>query len=228
MEHEGNQVHRVFWALWLCQWQGVLRSGDIIRDAKDKRRGWEPERDTHRGRLSVDIGRDVVGRVLCARIKLSLKPTKNDQAGESGLTIKFIVDRQDGALSAGTSLYAMLKGGPVSGPVSSILLFRHPGTSREVTYDESRWLFERVVGAVGFPERNQKLHSFRIGGAMGYANIPGGVEMMAELMGAWQSDAKRLYMWGCQAQVDGTNVQLRWLVGMTILQDRRSVSRPRK
>lgn len=37
--------------LWLAQWQGVMRSRDMLRPADDGKLKWEKARDTHVGRL---------------------------------------------------------------------------------------------------------------------------------------------------------------------------------
>lgn len=39
LDLENNLLHRVCWAAWLMQWQGVLRSGDLIRGKGGRQRG---------------------------------------------------------------------------------------------------------------------------------------------------------------------------------------------
>lgn len=77
-----TQSHRVLWALWLTQWQGVLRAGDLIRVRGEEGRAWLPERDTHRARVAVTVARNALGQAIGAGLKLTLKPTKTDRAGE--------------------------------------------------------------------------------------------------------------------------------------------------
>lgn len=79
----GNQTHRVAWALWITQWQGVLWSSDLIKRDADKGEPWVPTRETHRGRVTVDVGRDSDGRKTGGRLTLRLKPNKMNQAGET-------------------------------------------------------------------------------------------------------------------------------------------------
>lgn len=64
MDLKDNRLHKAFWALWLTQWQGVLRSSDLIKKQRDARRPWIADRETHRGRLAVDTARDLHGRVI--------------------------------------------------------------------------------------------------------------------------------------------------------------------
>ncbi len=66
----GDAGHRALWALCLTQWQGVMRCGDPVRRKRDGRRALNPNLDRHRGRLTVDIRRDVGGP--CPRGAFSL------------------------------------------------------------------------------------------------------------------------------------------------------------
>lgn len=69
-----------FWEL-SSQWQGVMRSREILRPTDDKAWRWDPSRDTHVGRI---IWEDVSPGTGTARRKMiwRLKTSKKDQGGE--------------------------------------------------------------------------------------------------------------------------------------------------
>lgn len=79
LDLEGSQVDRTLWALWLTQWQGVLRSGDLIRSGGVAKGKWSPEIDTHRGRLAHELVTEEGEHRGKKRLVLELKPTKTDQ-----------------------------------------------------------------------------------------------------------------------------------------------------
>lgn len=194
MDLEGSQMHRTLWALWLTQWQGVLRGGDLIRGDKDQLHAWDASRDTHRGRVELGIGRDVDGNVLGAKISTHIKPTKPDQLNERQIVRSFVVDGTPGALSAGLAIYDMLKRDMIEARLEDIPLFRNPGTKREVTYKESQEGFYKFLETAGYGGANIKLHSLRIGGATAYSNVQGGGELLATYMGSQKSEARCLYI----------------------------------
>lgn len=76
LDLDGSVVDRVLWALWVTQFQGTLRAGDLIRAKGDGARSWCPNRDTEGACLRVGIARDASGRTLGARLTLALKLTK--------------------------------------------------------------------------------------------------------------------------------------------------------
>lgn len=39
------------WALYVSQWQGVLRGSDILMKPEDRIKGWDKDKATHLGRL---------------------------------------------------------------------------------------------------------------------------------------------------------------------------------
>lgn len=49
---EGCQMDRTLLALWLTQWQGVLRSGDLLGSAATSSGPWDPSTRTHRGSIT--------------------------------------------------------------------------------------------------------------------------------------------------------------------------------
>lgn len=46
--------HRTMGALWPSQWQVVMRGGDLISRRGDGKGKWDPVKDTHRGRITVE------------------------------------------------------------------------------------------------------------------------------------------------------------------------------
>lgn len=110
-----KQLHRVLWTLWLPQWQGVFRAGDLLRERGVGVRGWQPTRYTHRERVSVAVARDPRGRAIGVGLTIRLHPIKTDQSGQSGATRTFFVNRTEGALSAAAEMVDMLEHDPVPG-----------------------------------------------------------------------------------------------------------------
>lgn len=99
LDLKSNQMHRVIWALWLTQWQEVLRSSDLIKRDDDKNLPWLPDKETQRGRITADMGRDTEGRTTGAQLSLKLKPHKTNQTGEVMQVKTFIIDTNPEALS---------------------------------------------------------------------------------------------------------------------------------
>lgn len=59
LDLENSHIDRSLWALWLCQWQGVMRSADLLQTKEEREnRGLDPDLDTHRGRLRKQVIRD--------------------------------------------------------------------------------------------------------------------------------------------------------------------------
>lgn len=106
---------RALQALWCTQWQGVLRSAELIRDPARAGLAWSAARDTHRSRLRAEAVQGQ-GPAAGLRLTLSLKQTKTDQAGTRGWSNVFREDRTDGEIPVGTALVYMIKGDPASVP----------------------------------------------------------------------------------------------------------------
>lgn len=53
LDLDNSQLYRVLWSLWCTQFQGVLRAGDLIRQMTEVQSQWDPELDTHRGRVTL-------------------------------------------------------------------------------------------------------------------------------------------------------------------------------
>lgn len=64
------------------------------------------------------------------RMKINLKPIKNDQTGEKGFVKSFGVMENPMALSAGDAINAMLRGDPAQNNPKHTPLFRQPGTNQ--------------------------------------------------------------------------------------------------
>lgn len=154
MDLINNKRHRTLWALWLTQWQRVCRSGAQIRTKEEGKKSvpWTAERDTHRGRITIERKTDSTESAVGTRVVLKIKPFKTDQIGEHGLAKSFIVDQDISSLSAGHAIIEMLKREQqVLGRLLELPLFPHPETGREIIYDESAHQLKRLLKLSGFP-----------------------------------------------------------------------------
>ena len=91
---------RLLWKLWLCQLQGVMRSGDNKRGKGETKRAWNSHLNTQIGRVSADrqrYGVESSRPVICLR----LKPTKTDWSKKEGYVKVFAVHDAPGPLSGG-------------------------------------------------------------------------------------------------------------------------------
>jgi len=192
-----NKMHRALWALWLTEWQGAMRSGDLIR-AKTKdalTRPWNPDLDTHRGRISAQMIFNSRGEELGVGLELQVKPIKNDKNNERVVTKQFLIDEDNHALSAGAAIFNMIKGDEVEGDPKLVPLFRDHTTGKEITYHQSAANFNAALKMVGLHELARGLHSLRIGGTSALCNADGGGESLATTYGGWTSNAVRRYMY---------------------------------
>lgn len=202
LDVEGSHEDCTLWALWLTQWQGVLRSGDLIKSGGHARSNWNPETCTHRGRVTTDVIVEegaLQGRI---RVSLELKPTKTDQAGEKGFIKTLIVDDDADSLSAGYAILQMLASDKVGGDQTSIPLFRDKRSGEEISYELSKRRLKEVLIAAGLRYLATGCHCLRIGGATAYANYPNGGELVAGYMGLWVSGARFRYMHGCNGLLE--------------------------
>lgn len=226
MDLEHNQAHKTLWALWLTQWQGVSRSGDLIRPKSEMARAWNPKRDTHRGRLSFEDQKDRSGRTIGKRVVIILKPTKTDQTGEMGLVKSFIIDDDPLALSAGHAIVEMLRGDDLApGSLEDLPLLRNHITGREVSYQDSSAELKRLLVLAGYPELASGLHCLRIGGATAAANYPTGGELIAGFMGCWSSTTRRDYMHAMRGRLEAVAVHMARDTGGELAQPGLPVSR---
>lgn len=51
----GSQQDPTLWALWLTQWQGLLRNGDLLSGGHFNKKVWDSELLTHRERLTCEV-----------------------------------------------------------------------------------------------------------------------------------------------------------------------------
>lgn len=188
---ENNQVDRVLWALCCTQFKGVMRAGDLIRPVTEGIREWNPELDTHRGRVTFHRVRGESHAEGNIRLNLKLKSIKNDQTGEKGFTKSFILMDDPFALSVGDAINNMLRWDPESSDATQIPLFRHPSTRLDITYDFAAQRFKTALTKAGYPELATGLHCIRKGGATAYCETAG--EEVAGYMGLWSSDARLQY-----------------------------------
>jgi len=188
LDLENSPYHRVLWAHWLCMWQGMLRSGDLIRsqNPQDPHAPWDPDWDSHRDRIKVEMIRDNAGKELGYGIVLSVKQQ---------------------ALSAGAALLHMLRNDDVKGDQRLIPLFRNPGTGKELTYAQSKENFVSALKAANLPELATGLHGLRKGGATAMATAEGGGEALAIAHGGWKSSTYRKYLFEARGQVAKVTAQ---------------------
>ena len=211
-----SQRDRMFWALWLVQWQGVMRSADVIKSKKDSARPWDPARDTHRGRVGVDIVKDLQDSRNRVRISLAVKPTKTDVGGESGFVKTFILDDDPTSLSAAAAVFEMLKRDPDGDHISKVPLFLDPATRKEVVIEESVKRLRECLTSAGLPNLATGAHCLRIGGATAYANSLDGGDLVAGLMGLWRSDAKDGYIHACAPRLEYAGRRIAMESGMAL------------
>lgn len=166
-------------------------------------RAWNARYDTYRLRVFADVGRDVDGKAIGARICLRLNPTKNYPTGTRGTLKTFIIDDDPRSLSAGRVIRDMLVGDPAGGDLHQVPLFRDTGTGKELSYRKAAAAFRIAVKKVGLGRLSSGLYTLRVGGATAYANARGeGGDMVAAFMGGWRSEDRRMYLWTFYARLD--------------------------
>lgn len=181
----------------------ACRSGDLIRPKGDTLRPWDPSRDTHRGRVRFEQGRDSSG-VSYRRLIVDMKPSKTDPSGEEKWEVSFRIDPDPSSLSAGAAICAMLRGDddPHGTEPEREPLFRNPDTGREILYAESHQALKCRLIEAGFDELAHGLHSLRIGGATALASDPNGGEFAAGCAGLWVSDCKFKYFYAVRERIE--------------------------
>ena len=162
----------------------------------------DPRTETHRGRLSVDVAKDLQNRILGPRIKLLLKPKNKDQAGTKNKSITFIVDEKPGSLSAGQAIREMHKADPIDNGLENTSFFRNPGTDKEITYEESHATLQLCLKQAGYGEHPAETHSLMIGGATAYANARSGGYAVFGFTGLWASPSRDMYIHACAPRID--------------------------
>jgi hypothetical protein len=204
----GSQRDRVLWAFYLTCWVGVCRAGDLILPKRSSRSSWDPQFETHCGRLQRARvpPAESPGGVPRERYELRLKPTKTDPTGEKNFTKTFLTDPDPDALSAGNALRDMVLGITSEAPLTEIPLFTDPRTGVELTYETASGELRRLLTASGYPELARGTHSLRIGGATSAASVGG--EYVAGCMGLWSSTSRHRYLWAMRGQIEQAAVSM--------------------
>lgn len=160
------------WALWVVQWQGMMRASDVLNTATDAKRRWNPLRDSHLGRLSWEHVDAISNAGYGTWLRWRLKPSKTDQAGENRHEKTFLVDESVGGLSAGKAIKDMLsrRTTPARKPLESLPIFSYAEDGSEVKIEDSRSYFMCKLKEAGLNEQFLRGYSLRIGGATAYAN----------------------------------------------------------
>lgn len=180
------------WALWLTQWQGVMRGSDILRPADQENRTWDIKKDTHIGRLKWECIDPRTHHGCDMILRWDMKPRKTDQSGEKDFEKTFLVDNEYDSLSAGAAIEHTLN---VRGwREKSDPLFLDYKTGKEVTLATSRKKLAEKVKEAGLSEKFMKGHSLLIGAASAYANSSAAGPATASFMGFWTSGARWDYM----------------------------------
>lgn len=193
-----NLKDLTYWALWTSQWQGGMRSSDILRPNDDKSRRWDPARDMHVGRITYeDVNTDENGGCR-TRMRWRLKLNKTDQGGENRFEKTFPVDGNRSDISAGFEIYrpSHKRGYRDVWDHHNTQLFMDPDTGKEITIASSRKLLAMKLREAGISPKHIKSHSLRIKGREGtaYAKSPEGCSITAGFLGLWSLGARWSYM----------------------------------
>lgn len=187
-----EQEDITFWALWLAQWQGLMRGSDILRPVDQKGRKWDTSRDTHIGRLLWENVDPKPHHGCEMRLQWTMKQSKTDQSVEKAFERSFLVDHDHDILSAEAAIEYMLtnrghyeKDDP---------LFIYPNTRKEVTIAASKRKLAKRVEEAGFSGKFIEGHSLRIGGSSAYANYGAAGPATAGFMGFWTLGSRCDYM----------------------------------
>ena len=178
------------WALWLTCWQLVSRTGDLLRGKFRAKHAWDPQFETHRGRMLMEEVPD--SDVL--RMLLHYPPGKVDAPGAQGPTKTVLVDSDPDALSCGAAIARMLAGDPLcpGEEATSVPLFRDPVTGKEMTYAFADRLFRLALTSVGYADLGAGQHSLRRGGCTAACAVGG--RYVSACLGNWRSDCDARYL----------------------------------
>lgn len=167
-----NDSHpdRTLWELLLKKWQVGMRSADIIKRRCEVRKDWNPQTNTHRGRLRIEMMKDKKGNNEEVKLVLVQKQSKNVAAGESGFEKGFIIDRNPEALSAGKALWDVLSMDPDTEELESTPVFSDQTTGNEIYYEESKSSLMKALHEAGIDLDGFSTHSLRVVADTAYAN----------------------------------------------------------
>jgi hypothetical protein len=194
---------RMLRAYYLECWQLVCRSGDLIRGKRAAADSpWNPDRDTHLGRVRFEWMVRADGSRM-GRCILRLEPGKTDPEGRHHFEKTCLVDHAPDALTFGAALEMMLGELEASDDlVTSVPLFCDPRTGRELTYTAAAAALRERLMRCGFPELASGLHSLRIGGASACAST--GRMLMSAFAGKWFGPSSHLYQHAMQDDLEET------------------------
>lgn len=103
-----DQSDDTLWALWLAQWQGVMRGSDILRQMDQKARSWYIRKETHIGRLKWESVDPRTPHGCNMRLRWDMKQTKTNQNGEKRLENSILVENEHDSLPAGAAIEHMI------------------------------------------------------------------------------------------------------------------------
>lgn len=151
------------------QFQGVMRSSNILRPSDGKARRWDPKKDTHVGRITWEDVDPAANGGRKTRMRWRLKPSKTDPGGEKRFEKTFLVDGDRNAISDGFAISSLLhmRGYRDDWNHLNTPLFTDPETGKEVTIASSRKLLGAKVKEAGLSPQHVKGDSLRIRGGGG-------------------------------------------------------------
>lgn len=116
-----------------------MRKLDILRSKDQNTRKWDPRRDRHSVRTSLDPVQSGKNHGCCAPMRWVLKPTTTHQTGEKGFHKTFVVDIIPDTLSTAQMFSYMfaLRAKPKAKDREKTPLFSLDGVT-EVTLDQAK------------------------------------------------------------------------------------------
>lgn len=98
MNLRDSHEDRTMWELCLAQWKGVMRCGDLVKRRAERMTVWDTSKETHRGRIRIEILREGRGNREGVKLELTQSPSKADPTGERGCEKGFVIDRTSQSL----------------------------------------------------------------------------------------------------------------------------------
>ena len=187
-----DKFDAMVWAFACTAWQGGRRSGELVR-GKARKGPWDPKRDMHRGRVSVERHED--GRP--ARVVIALAPDKTDPTGEEGHEA-ILPWSSMAEINAAAAIMRMIELDPTEPGVAlaRVPLFRDTRPGREgkaMTYGSMMLVMRRLMVGAGMTPEEAGAHSFRRGCATSLLHI-GASDATSRAVGIWASNAMYGYM----------------------------------
>ena len=187
-----DKFEAMVWAFVCTAWQGGRRSGELVR-GKARKGPWDPKRDMHRGRVSLE--RDDEGRP--ARVVVALAPDKTDVTGEEGHEA-LLPWSAAAEINAAAAISRMLAADPTEQGVAleRVPLFRDTRPGREgkaMTYGSMMLVVKRLLVGAGMTAEEAGGHSFRRGCATSLQHV-GASDATSRAVGIWGSNSMHGYM----------------------------------